>query len=160
MGLKREDLLQEIFEVLYTFCLSKATLKSISRDIYPGIECIFNELDEHKKGELDKVDLKLILKDSNIKVKESDLTILMNHFGDGVLITVLSLKEVIAIQKNKWYSHIYRFCIFDCYHLERGINFLLVWIIIATIYSFSLNISALLMKRLPVSWMTCPFPIR
>jgi len=34
-------------------------------------------------------------------VKENDLLILMNHFGDGNAITKQSLKEVISIQKSK-----------------------------------------------------------
>jgi Ca2+-binding EF-hand superfamily protein len=69
--------------------------------MYPGIELLFNELDEHNKGELDKVDMKLIMKDLQIKIKESDYVVLMNHLGNGEVITMLSLKEVISIQKNK-----------------------------------------------------------
>jgi ribose 5-phosphate isomerase RpiB len=55
-------------------------------------------LDEHKKGELDRTDLRLIVGES-VRLKESDLSILMSHFGDGKAITAESLKEVMDIQK-------------------------------------------------------------
>ncbi len=39
--LSREEIINEIYETLYTFCLTKATLKSISREIITGIQAIF-----------------------------------------------------------------------------------------------------------------------
>lgn len=78
-----EQMMIEIYEVLYTFCLCKATLKSTARKICGGADLIFSELDEHNKKYLDKTDLKLILNESGIKCKQEDLSILMNHFGDG-----------------------------------------------------------------------------
>lgn len=82
----------EVFEVLYTYCLSKATLKSLARKLHAGAEMLFRELDENNHGFLDRTDLKLILEASKVKCKERDLTILMNHFGDGESISLASLR--------------------------------------------------------------------
>ena len=100
MQIKKEELVTEVFEVLYTFCLSKATLKSIAKELCTGVDALFVELDEHNQHQIDRTDLKLILGSSNIKVKESDVSILMNHFGDGDVITLESMKDVISIQKS------------------------------------------------------------
>ena len=81
-NLRKEDIVSEVFDVLYTFCLSKATLKSIARELFSGVELLFSELDEHRQEQLDSTDMRLIL-GQKMKVKESDLAILMNHFGDG-----------------------------------------------------------------------------
>lgn len=51
----------EIYEVLYTFCLSKATLKSLARDIKEGARLIFQQLDEQTHGILNRTDMRLIL---------------------------------------------------------------------------------------------------
>ncbi len=80
-------MISEIYQVLYTFCLSKATLKTIAREIKDGANLIFRELDENSRNFLDITDLKLILNEFDMKFKEEDLIILMNHFGDGEKIT-------------------------------------------------------------------------
>jgi hypothetical protein len=49
--------------------LSKATLKSISRDLAVGVGVVFKDLDENNHNFLDKTDLKLILQESSIKCK-------------------------------------------------------------------------------------------
>ena len=80
-------MISEIYQVLYTFCLSKATLKTIAREIKDGANLIFRELDENSRNFLDITDLKLILNEFDMKFKEEDLIILINHFGDGEKIT-------------------------------------------------------------------------
>ena len=80
-------MIREIYQVLYTFCLSKATLKTIAREIKDGANLIFRELDENRRNFLDITDLKLILNEFDMKFKEEDLIILMNHLGDGEKIT-------------------------------------------------------------------------
>lgn len=80
---RKDQLLTEIFEVLYTFCLSKATLKSLSRDIFGGLHKLFGELDEHSRGFVDTTDMRLILSASKVDFKEKDLKLLMSHLGDG-----------------------------------------------------------------------------
>lgn len=80
-------MIREIYQVLYTFCLSKATLKTIAREIKDGANLIFRELDENSRNFLDITDLKLILNEFDMKFKEEDLIILMNHLGDGEKIT-------------------------------------------------------------------------
>lgn len=98
--LSREEIINEIYETLYTFCLTKATLKSISREILSGIQAIFQELDENRHKFIDSTDLRLFLKAEKITHKEKDINILMNHFGNGEKITYNSFKEVFGIQIN------------------------------------------------------------
>lgn len=60
----------EVYEVLYTFCLSKATLKGIAREMKYGSLAIFKELNENNLKYLDATDMKLILKECSIKCRE------------------------------------------------------------------------------------------
>jgi hypothetical protein len=41
LTIQRGQLMTEVLEVLYTFCLSKATLKSLARDLKPGLTVLF-----------------------------------------------------------------------------------------------------------------------
>ena len=87
-SMKKQELLLQVYEVLYTFCLSKATLKSIARQLYRGVSLVFSELDEHSKHYIDRTDMKLILREVELTFREKDLNILMNHFGSGEDITL------------------------------------------------------------------------
>lgn len=57
----QETIKMEVYQAIYTFVLSKATLKSIARDLWSSVEVLFKELDEHQQGWVDQTDLKLIL---------------------------------------------------------------------------------------------------
>jgi len=48
-----------------------------------GVPIIFKELDQNNHKYLTKKDFKLILGQLNIKCKEEDLLLLMNHLGNG-----------------------------------------------------------------------------
>ena len=69
--------------MLYTFFLCKATLKTIAKQMSEGVPIIFKELDQNNHKYLAKKDFKLILSQLNIKYKEEDLLLLMNHLGNG-----------------------------------------------------------------------------
>lgn len=89
-----------MYQAIYTFTLSKATLKSIARELLSSVDILFAELDENQHGWLDETDLKLILEASGLRVKQKDLSLLMVHFGKEEKITLNSMKQVLQIQKN------------------------------------------------------------
>lgn len=95
-----EALKAEVYQAIYTFTLSKATLKSIARELLSSVDILFAELDENQHGWLDETDLKLILEASGLRAKQKDLSLLMVHFGKEEKITLNSMKQVLQIQKN------------------------------------------------------------